>query len=224
MTKDYRQFCGLAHAMELVGARWTLLIVRDLLAGPKRFTDLAEGLPGIPTNVLTARLRELESEGIVQRTIQPRPASGVAYELTEYGTQLESAIVALGLWGARSMGPPRDDDYVSMPALSVGLRGVFEPQRAAGVDCVYELRVGDASLRVDVHDGQVTFDGRSRDDVEVVIETDVETMHGLLTRRVDLDEAIAANRTRVVGSRAQIDRFFEIFRFDSPHHETPTAR
>ena len=224
MTKDYRQFCGLAHAMELVGARWTLLIARDLLGGPKRFTDLAEGLPGIPTNVLTARLRELEAAGIVRRALQPRPATGVAYELTEYGSELEGSIVALGLWGARSMGPPRDDDFVSMPALSIGLRGVFEPQLATGIDCVYELRVGDASLRVDVHDGRVSFDGVARRDVDVVIETDVETMHGLLTRRVDLDRAVASKRTRVLGSRAQADQFFEIFRFDSKHDETPTAR
>src|SRR5258708_27570367 len=106
-VRSYGQFCGLARALELVGERWALLIVRDLLVGPRRFTDLRQGLPRIPTNVLSDRLKELEENGIVQRRVLPRPAASVVYELTPYGSQLEDAVMRLGLWGAQSLGEPR---------------------------------------------------------------------------------------------------------------------
>src|SRR5438105_14626994 len=102
-ARTYGQFCGLARALELVGERWALLIVRDLLVGPKRFTDLRRGLPRIPTNVLSTRLKELEHNGIVRRRLLPRPASGVVYELTEHGRELEDIVLRLGLWGAATL-------------------------------------------------------------------------------------------------------------------------
>src|ERR1700736_6026184 len=106
----YGQYCGFSRALEVVGERWALLIVRDLLVGPKRFTDLQRGLPGIPSNVLTTRLKEFEESGIVLRRVLPRPGRGVAYELTEYGAELEEIVVRLGQWGARAMGDPRADE------------------------------------------------------------------------------------------------------------------
>src|SRR5579864_4500846 len=103
-SRGFGQFCGLARALELVGERWALLIIRDLLVGPRRFTDLRRGLPRIATNVLAERLKELEEGGVVRRRLLPRPAASVVYELTEYGSQLEAAVTQLGLWGARAMG------------------------------------------------------------------------------------------------------------------------
>src|SRR5215468_602873 len=132
MSRDYQQFCGLAHALELVGGRWSLLIARDLLSGPKRFTDLRAGLPGIPTNVLSGRLRDLEDAGVIRRQVQPRPSSGIGYELTEYGAALEESLVVLGMWGARSMGPRQDGAFSSVHALSLGLRGMFHPDKTVG--------------------------------------------------------------------------------------------
>src|SRR5215217_8167005 len=102
-TRTYGSYCGLARALELVGERWALLVIRELLSGPKRFTDLRRGLPRIPTNVLSARLKQLERDGIVQREVLPRPASGVAYELTEYGRELKGAVTELLTWGARTL-------------------------------------------------------------------------------------------------------------------------
>ena len=96
--RAYGQYCGFARALELVGERWALLIVRDLLVGPRRFTDLRHGLPRIPTNVLAERLKELEEAGIVQRRVLPRPQSAVVYELTPYGANLEESVMALGRW------------------------------------------------------------------------------------------------------------------------------
>src|ERR1700730_10133410 len=100
--RAYGQYCGLARALEIVGERWAILVIRDLLVGPKRFTDLHRGLPGIPTNVLTARLNELEEAGVIRRRALPRPERSVVYELTEYGSELDEVVVRLGLWGAKS--------------------------------------------------------------------------------------------------------------------------
>src|SRR5215207_6969550 len=97
-NRTFGQYCGLARALELVGERWALLVVRDLVLGPKRFTDLRRGLPRIPTNVLSARLRELEEAGVVRRRVLPRPASSVVYELTEYGRELDEVVLPLGRW------------------------------------------------------------------------------------------------------------------------------
>src|SRR5688572_3869489 len=101
--RAYGQFCGVARAVEMVGERWAMLIVRDLLVSPKRYTDLREGLPRIPTNILSVRLKELEDAGVVRRRVLPRPSGSVVYALTDYGTELEDIVLALGRWGAKSL-------------------------------------------------------------------------------------------------------------------------
>ena len=108
MSKHYDQYCPVAHALGLVGERWSLLIVRELLQGPKRYTDLGACLPGIGTNILAARLRDLEASGLVAKRTLPPPAASRVYELTDYGRQLKSVMRELALWGARSLGPPTD--------------------------------------------------------------------------------------------------------------------
>ena len=202
--------------MELVGGRWTLLIVRDLLGGPKRFSELREGLPGIPTNVLSARLRELEDTGIIHRSVLPRPATGLAYELTEYGADLEQALVTLGVWGARSLGPLGEGDFFPLDALALGLRGMFRPEEATGLDCTYELRVDDDALRVSVHDGVVSFDTHADEATDIVIDTDPDALHALLMGTLDLDDATTAQRARVEGPRTKARQFFRMFRFPAP--------
>src|SRR5687768_11140534 len=107
MTKRYDQYCPVAHALNLVGERWALFVVLELMRGPKRYTDLAESLPGIGTNILASRLRDLEAAGIVAKRRLPPPAASRVYELTDYGRELRRAIRELALWGARSLGPPR---------------------------------------------------------------------------------------------------------------------
>src|SRR2546421_12326679 len=129
-TRSYGQFCGFARALELVGERWALLVVRDLVLGPKRFSELRRGLPRIPTNILSARLRELEGAGVVRRRLLPRPAAGVAYELTEYGQELEDVVLRLGLWGAKSLGQPLPEDIVTTDSLGLALRATFRSEAA----------------------------------------------------------------------------------------------
>jgi DNA-binding HxlR family transcriptional regulator len=214
MSREYLQFCGLAHALELVGGRWSLLIVRDLLSGPKRFTDLRAGLPGIPTNVLSTRLRELEDAGVIRRQVQPRPSSGIGYELTEYGALLEEPLIALGMWGARSMGPPQAGAFSSVHALSLGLRGMFHPDRARGHTARYELRIDGQHLPVSIDDGALRFDNPDGSQANVVIETDAGTMFAMLTGRRTLREAISTGDAGVEGRRTEAQQFFEIFNVD----------
>src|SRR5437763_4835027 len=157
MPREYGQFCGLAHALDVVGGRWSLLIVRDLLNGPKRFKNLEDGLPGIPSNVLSARLKELEESGVVRRHLLPRPAKGVGYELTDYGRELEEPLVKLGLWGAKSLGHAEEGEPISVDGLALALRGAFRPDAAAGLTRTYELELDGRPLRISVEDGQLSI-------------------------------------------------------------------
>jgi DNA-binding HxlR family transcriptional regulator len=213
VSREYGQFCGLARALEVVGGRWALLIVRELLAGPRRFTELQEGLPGIPSNVLSTRLRELEAADVVGRQLLPR---GVAYALTEYGRDLEDAMVRLGLWGARTMGSRRDGEYWSIHSLSLGLRGAFNPDNSGNDDSEYELRIGGQSLRVVIADATVSFTLQAVGDADAIIDTDPDTMYQLLSGTEDVDAALESARLRITGGVTRVRRFFDMFRLAGP--------
>src|SRR5262245_37443517 len=156
VTREYGQYCGLARALELVGGRWSMLIVRELIGGPKRFTDLTRGLPGIPTNVLSSRLRELEDDGLVQRALQPGRSTAVVYELTPYGLELEEPIACLGLWGAKALGSPTSTTSFSSAALQLALRNTFDPDAAQGRDLSAEIHFDGERLHVKVSEGRVS--------------------------------------------------------------------
>jgi DNA-binding HxlR family transcriptional regulator/putative sterol carrier protein len=213
MARCYGQFCGLARALELVGGRWALLIVRDLLTGPKRFSELQDGLPGIPTNVLTSRLRELEEADIVGRRLQGRPGGGVVYELTDYGRELEDAVLRLGFWGAKAMGAPKADDYISTDALALAFRGSFHPERAHGPQRLFELRVEGKVLRIEVKDGQLSVPASSEGEPDVVVEVGAELLSNVLSGELDVDTALASGRVQLHGDRQAAHRLFEMFRF-----------
>ena len=148
-SRSYGQYCGVTTAVELIGERWAMLIVRDLLVGPRRYTDLKQGLPKIPTNILSTRLKELQEGGVVRRV--PLLHCGLVYELTPYGRQLEPIVLALGRWGFAQMGDPSPDDVVTADSLTMALRTAFRPDAAAALPPAdYELHVGDVALRVQV--------------------------------------------------------------------------
>lgn len=152
-ARSYGQYCGVATAVELVGERWALLIVRDLLVGPRRYTDLKQGLPRIPTNILSTRLKELQESGVIHRVA---PASGnIVYELTEYGRDLEPIVLALGRWGFRSMGKPTDGEIVTADSLTMALRTAFRPDFAASASLDCQMQVGPVELRAHVSDGEL---------------------------------------------------------------------
>ena len=148
-SRSYGQYCGVTTAVELIGERWAMLIIRDLLVGPRRYTDLKQGLPKIPTNILSTRLKELQEGGVVRRV--PLKNCGLVYELTDYGRMLEPVVLALGRWGFASMGEPGPDDVVTADSLTMALRTAFRPEVSASVPPAdYELHVGDVVLRVQV--------------------------------------------------------------------------
>ena len=149
--RSYGQYCGVTTAVELIGERWALLIVRDLLVGPRRYTDLKQGLPRIPTNILSTRLKELQEGGVVRRV--PLLNCGLVYELTPYGRSFEPIMLALGRWGFQAMGDPEEGDVVTADSLTMALRTALVADRA--VDAEYELHVGDVALRASVRDGEL---------------------------------------------------------------------
>ena len=179
MTKRYDQYCPMAHALDLVGERWSMLIVRELMRGPKRYTDLVDGLGGIGTNVLAARLRDLESHGIVTRATLPPPAASRVYQLTEYGRGLRPAMRELALWGARSLGPPSAGPPLFAGWLCNAMDTVLAPLAPPGR---FEFRIGDevASLV----DGEVLHG--SIPDPDVVVEADPDDLHTMFVEsRID---------------------------------------
>jgi DNA-binding HxlR family transcriptional regulator len=151
-ARSYGQYCGVTTAVELVTERWALLIIRDLLVGARRYTDLKQGLPKIPTNILSARLKELQAGGLIRRV--PLARCGLVYELTEYGRELEPIVLALGRWGFRSMGDPKDDDIVTADSLTIALRTAFRPDFAS-VSLDFQIQVGAVELRAEVSDGEL---------------------------------------------------------------------
>lgn len=143
-ARNYGQYCGVATALELVGERWALLIVRDLLVGPRRYSDLKAGLPRIPTNILSTRLKELQQSGVVRRLPM---AHGLAYALTEYGQGLEDVVLALGRWGFQAMGAPHEGDIVTSDSMTIAFRTAYRADAAGRFpQTAYEVHMGDVAL------------------------------------------------------------------------------
>ena len=212
-SRAYGQYCGLARALEILGERWGLLIVRDLLVGPKRFTDLQRGLPGIPSNVLTSRLRELEGAGVVQRRLQPRPDRGVAYELTHYGAELEDAVVLFGRWGAKSLGDPQPGEILTDDSMIMAMRSTFRPEAARGLRAGFELRLGEIVLAIRVADGAVGVVAEPLPDADLVIEAG-PGIRRLMAGEITSETAIAEGIVRISGDPVLLTRFAELFRID----------
>lgn len=212
-TRTYGQFCGFARAAEIFGERWALLIVRDLLVSPKRFSDLHRGLPGIPTNVLTARLKELEQAGVIRRALLPRPANSIVYELTEYGQELEPVVASLGRWGAKTLGDPRPDEVITADSIITALRTTFHPERARGFRARYELRLGDIVLNAAVENGKLKAAEGPAEKADLIMETG-PGLRPLMAGEVNAREAIKNGSVHVTGDTALLERFAEIFHID----------
>jgi DNA-binding HxlR family transcriptional regulator len=211
VKRSYGQYCGFARALELVGERWALLIVRDLLIGPKRFGEIQRGLPGIPTNILTARLNELEDSGLVRRGLLARPAKGVAYELTEEGAGLETAVLAIGRWGARRLGEPRPDETITEDSIAMALRTTFRPEAAGKAKLTYLLKLGPIEVHARVRDGSVTVERGPIAKADLTIETG-PALRLLMAHEISPGEAIKKRLVRITGDPKLLDRFVRIFR------------
>jgi len=196
MVRRYEQYCPVAHALDLVGDRWALLVIRELMHGPKRYTDLVEHLHGIGTNILAARLRDLEANGVVSRRILPPPAASKVYELTDYGRELKPAMRELALWGARSLGPPTASDELFDGWLANAMDTVIASRAPAGR---FEFQAGPevASLV----DGEVV-DGPI-DDPDVVVKGDAEGIYFLFVDR-------CLDQVEVHGDKRLLDALLDV--------------
>ncbi len=212
VKRSYGQYCAVARALDLVGERWTLLIVRELLVGPRRYTDLLEGLPGIGTNLLALRLRELEKAELVQRRTLPPPGVATVYELTELGEGLREPVLALGRWGGRFLAERRDRDERRPAWYVLSMEATFDVALAAGGDVAYELRVDGEVFHVEVRDGTASFGQSSRRVPDVILATDVDTFVLALSGEVRPGAALTSGDLELlVGEREQVERLFRMF-------------
>ncbi len=212
-TRAYGQFCGLARALEIVGERWAMLIVRDLLVSPKRFTDLHRGFPRIPTNVLAARLKELETARVVRRRLLPRPAGSVIYELTEYGAELEDVVVRLGCWGAKLLDEPRPDEIVTEDSLVMALRSTFHSEAARGLHAGYELHLGPIVIHARIDDGKLEASAGPLPAPDLIIEAG-PAIRDLMAGAISPSEAIENGTVQLTGNAKLLTRFPKIFRIE----------
>jgi len=213
--RTYGDGCGIAHALDLVGERWALLIVRELLLGPKRFTDLRDGLPNASPNVLAQRLRELEQASVVRRRKLPPPASSRVYELTDWGRELEPVIRTFGLWAVRSPTFPHDAP-VGTDSLVLALGTLFDADAAEGLSASYELRLGESSFRARIADGTIELRRGPADDADAIVVTAADTLAAILWGDRELDDAVQAGEVRIDGDRRAVARFVGLFPQPAP--------
>ena len=208
-TRTYGDGCAIARALDVVGERWALLVVRELLLGPKRFTDLRRGLPNASPNVLSERLRELERAGVVRRGKLPPPAGSRVYELTDWGLELEPLVISLGRWAAHSPTPPDDAPVRSADSVILALRGLFDPGAARGLRARYDVRLGEDRFRVEVADDAIEVARGGADGADATIVSDPDTLNAVLWGGLSLAEAQRSGRLAIEGDQAAVKRFVQ---------------
>jgi DNA-binding HxlR family transcriptional regulator len=214
-NRTYNQFCPLAHSLDLIGERWTLLIIRNLFVGPKRFSDLSRGLPGLGTNILTARLKELEENGLIQSRFLPPPAASSVYELTPFGRSLQDVMVSLALWGAQSLGTPKSGQVFSIEAIELMLYMMFMPVVSSNLSGIFEVKIEselfNASFWIKVDDALLTIEQEAPGTPNLTLRADLITLGSLATSHVSYKEAVAKDLLHLDGSEAEIVRFLAHF-------------
>ncbi|MFL5820034.1 MAG: winged helix-turn-helix transcriptional regulator [Solirubrobacteraceae bacterium] len=207
----YQHYCALARALDVAGDRWTLLIVRELAPGPRRFTDLIDGLAGISRKLLTDRLRALEGEGIVARRELAPPAARQVYELTDDGRDLAHAMAPLIAWGVRRIGERKPTESFRARWPAVGMAGLADREAAKGVRETYQYVVGEAAFYFTVDDGSIWLrDGRAQDPA-VTTTTDEKTWADIASGKISFSSATATGALSVAGDPQAFKRLRKIF-------------
>lgn len=210
-SKSYNQLCGVAYALDVIGERWTILIIRELMPGPRRFTDLMDGLPGISTNLLSCRLKRLEEQGIIVRRTLPPPAGSTVYELTPVGLGLEDTLLELGRWGSQFVpAVPQGDVLLHLGSYALTLKTFFRAEQAQGLDETYELHVDEERLVVHIHDGKIDVRQGLAEKPEMVLRTDMRTYMGLLRGMLSPSAAQAQGLLEVEGDATALERFLTL--------------
>jgi DNA-binding HxlR family transcriptional regulator len=210
MKRSYGDRCGVARALDIVGERWALLVVRELLLGAKRFTDLRAGLPHVSPDILAQRLRELEEAGIVRRSKLPPPAGSRVYELTERGQELEPVVLALGRFGSVAPFPPGEAE-IGVDAVVLALKSLFAASAADGLSATYDLRLGDQHFSVRVDDDRLEVDRGSAPAPDATIQTDPGTLATVLWHGRGVPDAQRSGDLAIEGDRKAVTRFLGLF-------------
>jgi DNA-binding HxlR family transcriptional regulator/putative sterol carrier protein len=211
-VKSYGQWCALAKALDVIGERWSLLIVRELFDGPKRYTDLLDGVPGISTDVLAARLKDLEDDGILTRRTLPPPAASKVYELTELGRGLAPAMTSLAKWGMQLLGERTASDAFRPHWITTALRGMLRPDRAKDVtlDIDFELGAGE-DVRIRVDRGALHSVLEPDAPADLAVRADLTTLVALADGTVPAKDALADGRLVLAGDDDAIQLFTRLF-------------
>jgi DNA-binding HxlR family transcriptional regulator len=202
--------------MDVLGERWTLLVIRELLLGPQRFTDLESSLAGIGPNTLAARLRQMESDGLIEKRRLPPPGAATVYALTDRGAALEPAIIELGRWGRHRLPVTIGHEAFRPGWLLMGLKVSFDPAHAEGVDAVYELIVSDEPFTIGIHGGSIDVRRGYAIDADVAICTDQDTLLALANATLSPTEAIKRGDLRIEGDKAATRAWFRAFTVVTP--------
>jgi DNA-binding HxlR family transcriptional regulator/putative sterol carrier protein len=221
-TRRYGQYCPVAKSLDVLGERWTLLIVRNLMMGPQRYTDLREALPGLATDLLTTRLRTLEEAGYVERRQLPRPTPVMVYQLTPAGQRTAVVVLELGRIGLPRLGPPADDDLLTSDALVLSLRPSFRPEIAGEAEESYQLELDGESYVVNVHPGWAETGRGTASDPQLTLTATTQTFAALISGAVDAKAALSAGDLSIDGSRRALDRFLAIFSYPVPSEPAAT--
>ncbi|PYC63380.1 HxlR family transcriptional regulator [Micromonospora arborensis] len=206
-SRTYGDACAIARALDVVGERWALLVVRELLLGPQRFSDLRRALPGVSSNMLTDRLRELESHGVVRQRRLPPPAASTVYDLTASGRELEPIVLALGGWGLRVPLPPAPV-HLSATSVLLFLRGSRHPSPQAP-PATYRFELDNRVWTVRTRDGQVHVEAGEPADPDAGLRTDPSTLNSLLDGSISLATARTTGAVVVSGDDAALRRLLE---------------
>ena len=208
--RKYDDGCAVAHALDLVGERWALLVVRELLLGPKRFTDLLVGVRGASPDVLTQRLRDLTEAGVVRRRRLGTPTAAWVYELTTWGADLGPIVVGLARWASHSPGM-RYDAPLGTDSAVLSLEALFDPAAAAGLDATIALHLGDEWFRLRIANSQLAVTRAETERPNATIDTNTNTLLSLLRANRLLDDALANGELRLAGDRALVGKFMRLF-------------
>ena len=213
--RSYDDGCAAAHTLDLVGERWALLVVRELLLGPKRYSDLEKDLPTISPNVLSQRLKDLEEIGVVRRYRLPFPAASWVYELSEWGKELEPILQHLGRWGARSPWLPRNAP-ISLATLITAMKTMFHPPAAEGLKATVELKVGEDRFVARVEEGRFEIVRGRAEQPHAVIEGDVATLGELAFGGQSFSKTVRAKKLTVYGDKVLAERYLGLFKLPEP--------
>jgi DNA-binding HxlR family transcriptional regulator len=212
--RSYADACGIGRALDVVGERWAIHVVRELLLGPKRFTDVRTALPQISSDVLAQRLRELEAAGVVTHRTLPPPAASKVYELTDRGRELEPVLLELGRWGSRL--PLPEGLCMSVDSHIVSLRTLFDPALARDFTARVELHLGEDRFGVEIADGRIVAERGEPTAPDAALATDPATFVELLHGTRKLSDAVRGGDAVVEGDRRALTRFLRLFPLPEP--------